>query len=121
VDIPEGAETRSCSSPVVLDVGHPQLVAAGAGGLTLDQIAGGRLRSQATSELGAAGDALQAGAAHQQLDSVVTDGDAAAQGELGVDPPAAVGLSGGGMTWPMVSVSQAYRIARADGGRLRQA
>jgi hypothetical protein len=69
----------------------------------------------------AAGDALQAGAAHQPLDSVVTDGYAAAQGELGVDPSAAVGLSEAAWTWRMVSVSQAWRIARADGGRLHQA
>ena len=103
------------------DVGDPQLVWAGAGELPLDQISGGRFGSQAAPVLGAAGDALQAGAAHQQLDSVEADADPAAQSELGVDPPAAVGLPGVGVHWRMTSVSQACRIARTEGGRLRQA
>jgi hypothetical protein len=60
------------------DVGHPQLVWAGAGELPLDQVSGGRFGSQATAKLGATGDALQAGATHQQLHGVVTDGDATA-------------------------------------------
>jgi hypothetical protein len=48
---------------VLGDVGHPQLIWAGAGELTLNQIAGGGLGSQATPELGAARHALEAGAA----------------------------------------------------------
>jgi hypothetical protein len=65
---------------------------------------------------------LQAGAAHQQLHGVIANADAAAQGELGVDPAAAIGLPGGG-------VDLADRIGepgvadrpRRDGGGDRQA
>jgi hypothetical protein len=40
---------------------------------------------------------LQAGAAHHQLHGVEADTDPAAQGELGMHPPTAIGLAGGGM------------------------
>jgi hypothetical protein len=103
------------------DVGHPQLVAAGPGELALDQVAGGRLGSQPASELGAAGDALQAGAAHQQLHSMEADRDAPTQGELGVDPSAAVGLAGGSMDLSDHLGEPGRRIDRGEGGRLRQA
>jgi hypothetical protein len=102
------------------DVGDPQLVRAGTGELPLDQIAGGRLRSQPTAELGPAGHTLQPARRNRQLHGVVADAAAAAQGELGVDPAAAIGLAGGGMHLAD-GVSQAWRIVWADGGRLRQA
>jgi hypothetical protein len=70
---------------VLGDIGHPQLVRCGTGELTLDQVAGGRFGSQPMSELGAAGHALPTGPAQQQLHGVVADGDAATEGELGVD------------------------------------
>jgi len=46
---------------VLGDVGH--MVTTGAGELVLDQVGGGRLGSRPAAVLGAAGDALQAGAA----------------------------------------------------------
>jgi hypothetical protein len=52
---------------------------------------------------------------------VVADGDAVAQGELGMDPAAAVVWREAASTWRITSVSQAWRMARGDGGRLRQA
>jgi hypothetical protein len=52
---------------------------------------------------------------------VVADADAAAQGELGMDPAAAVGLAGGGMDLADGVGEPGVAIARAEGGRLRQA
>ena len=82
---------------VALQVSHPQPVRCRGGEGPRDLVAGGRRRTQPAAELGAAGNALQAGAAHQQLHGVVADVDPAAQGELGMDPPAAIGLAGVGV------------------------
>ena len=79
------------------------------------------LGSQAAPVLGAAGDALQAGAAYQQLDSVEADADPAAQSELGVDPPAAVGLPGVGVHLADDIGQPGMPDRRAEGGRLGQA
>jgi hypothetical protein len=93
----DGAVQLAFAGGVLGDVGDPQLIGAGAGELAVDQVAGGCLGSQPTPEPWPAGHAPQAGAAHQQLHGVVADADAAAQGELGVDPSAAIGLPGGGV------------------------
>ena len=66
--------------------------------------------------LGPAGGAGQAGAAHQQGDGVVADHDPTAKPQLGMHPQGAVGAAGVLCTLTMRSVSQAWRIARSDGG-----
>ena len=89
--------------------------------LAVDQI-GGDLVGLGMAPLGPAGGAGQAGAAHQQRDRVVADHDPAAQAQLGMDAPGAVGAARG-----LVDLDDAGRSARrggspaADGGRDRQA
>ncbi len=82
---------------------------------------GGNLVGLGMAPLGPAGGAGQAGAAHQQGNSVVTDHDAAAKAQLGMHPQGAVSAAGVLVTLTMRSVSQAWRIARADGGRVSHA
>jgi hypothetical protein len=65
---------------VLGDVGHPQLIGRRAGELAVHQVIGRRclmFRPRPT----AARQAFDLGAAHQQIDGAVPDGDAQAQGE----------------------------------------
>jgi hypothetical protein len=102
------------------DVGDPQLVTLVAGELAIYQVRGGR-QVRDPPPLRAAGQPCDAGAMHQQLHLAEADEDAAAQRELGVH--ATCPYVPGDAVWisRMTSVSQAWRIARADGGRPRQA
>jgi hypothetical protein len=84
---------------VLGDVGDPQLVRPGAAEVALDQV----------------------GAAHQQRDGVVADRDPMAKPQLGMDPQCAVVPREAWWISAMWSVSQAWRIARCEGGRDRQA
>jgi len=102
------------------DVGHPQLVRAVPGALTVDQV-DGDLVGLGMAPLRPAGGADQASAAHQQRDGVVAYQDPAAQSQLGVHSQSPVGAAGVPVNLTIRSVSQAWRIARAEGGRARQA
>jgi hypothetical protein len=73
-------------------VSDPQLVPAAAGELPVDEVDRGWLRPD-PRPLGAAADAVDAGAAHQHLHRAMADTDAVAQRELGVHPAAAVGTA----------------------------
>jgi hypothetical protein len=75
------------------DVGDPELIRARSVELSFDSV-GGDVVGLDPLPPATPGDARQACSAHQQLDLVVTDEDASAQGELGVDAPAAVDAVG---------------------------
>jgi hypothetical protein len=105
---------------VALDVGHPQLVGAAAGELAVDQV-GSDLVGLGMAPLWAAGGASQPGAVHQLRNGVVADHDAVAEPQLGMDPQGAVGAARALVDLGDASVSQVWRMARADGGRDRQA
>jgi hypothetical protein len=71
--------------------------------------------------LGPPGGAGQAGAAHQQGDSVVADQDPAAQPQFGVHPQGAVGATRALVDLDDQVGQPDMRIALCDGGRDRQA
>jgi hypothetical protein len=81
---------------VLGDIGGPQLIRRAAGELAVHQVGGGWGLVHGPFAF-VAGQALDAGAAHQQLHRAVPDHHAAAQGEFGVDSPAAVDTVGGGV------------------------
>jgi hypothetical protein len=81
---------------VLGDSGHPQLISTGTGELAVDQVPGGRLGRNPRRNLGRPVAPCRPGAAHQ-LYSVEANRDAAPRDELGVDPPAPIGLPGGGV------------------------
>jgi hypothetical protein len=84
------------------------------------EIAGGRLGGDAAIPR-APGDALEAGLAHQQPHRFGTDGDAVAQRELGVNPAVAVQAAEVDVDPADHLGEHAWRSARSEGARMRQA
>ncbi len=78
---------------VLGDVGDPQLVRRLPPEGAVDQVAGDAVWLDPLP-LWPSGHALDAGAAHQQLDRAVPDDELLAEGEFGVHPPGAVGAAG---------------------------
>ena len=74
------------------DVGDPQLVGLVAMKLPVDPVAGGG-HSRDVAKARAPGNPLDASASHEQLDRLVTDGDALSEDQVGMDTPDAVGAS----------------------------
>lgn len=64
---------------------------------------------------------MQARATHKELDGATSHDQAAAECQLRVDPTSSVGLEGIGVDFPDDVGQPACRIARSEGGRLRQA
>jgi hypothetical protein len=73
-------------------VGDPQPIRLVAGELAVDQIGGDRALRLDPGPFGA-GQALESGAAHQHLHSVVPDADSAAEREFSVHSAGAVGAA----------------------------
>ena len=71
------------------DIGDPQLVSSLPLELSLDSVVRGRdVRHSPISR--SPTEPSQAGSTHESLDGLLPDTDAAAQGQLGVDPPYAI-------------------------------
>jgi hypothetical protein len=91
---------------VLGDVGDPEAVRVVAGEVPVDEVAGGGLVGDAPV-LRSAGQALQAGLAHQQPHGFLADREAVAEGELGVHPPEPYTPRKSTWIWRIRSVSQA--------------
>jgi hypothetical protein len=88
-----GAVDLALAGGVLGDVGDLQLVPAGPGELPVHQVRGGRCLVPGPGA-GVAGQALDAGTAHQRPDCAAADLDAQAEGELGVHAPGSVKTPG---------------------------
>jgi len=77
---------------VLGDVGDPEPVRIIAVELTLHEIVGSGDMGH-SAKPGTAAETLDAGSVHEHLDRTVTNRDAEAHGELGVDPSSPVGLA----------------------------
>ncbi len=84
---------------MLVDIRDPQLVGLVAMKLPLDAVAGGG-HAMDVPVPWSPRDALNAGAAHQQLNGLMTDRDALSEREVCVDPPSAVRAPGQGMHLP---------------------
>nr|WP_264674772.1 hypothetical protein [Nocardioides kribbensis] len=105
---------------VLGDVGDPQLVRAGAGEVSFDQVSGDVVRLDPLPPRSFS-HALQAGAAHRALDLAVAHLDPASEGELGVYSVTAVAAAGVAVDLDDEVVSRAWRIERGEGVRLIRA
>src|SRR5918994_4222211 len=85
----DGAVHLAFPGGVLGDVGDPEPVWVVASEVPVDEVAGGGLVGDAPV-LRATRQALQAGLAHQQPHGFLADGEAVAEGELGVHAPVAV-------------------------------
>jgi hypothetical protein len=104
------------------DIGYPQLIRRVPMELSLDAVTGsGDARDMTITRTSR--NAVDARSAHQQLDRQVTDDEALSEDRVGmpVDGPVRCTSKTTAGTSRIMSVSQAWRIARAEGARKRRA
>lgn len=100
------------------DVCGPELVKAGAGKISFEEVTGDVLRLR-VAPLRPPDRTNDGGLAHQHRDRPVTHHNATSEGELSVDPPPAVGATRLGVNVADQTVRHAWRVARSDGARPR--